>query len=88
VHIFYVQRGGRHVRFFGLTWRFGVAAAVMGIFSWLIALRFSLFIVIPAGVIIYAVMVILLRAFSSDDVALLRRLVQRREASSTLPSQV
>jgi O-antigen/teichoic acid export membrane protein len=86
MHVFYVQRGGRHVRFFHLAWRFGVAAAVMGILSWLLALRFNLFVVIPAGVIIYGLMIILLRAFSSDDVALLRRLVQRREASSTVPS--
>jgi O-antigen/teichoic acid export membrane protein len=88
MHIFYVQRGGRTVRFFRLTWRFGVAAAVMGISSWLLALRFNLFIVVPAAVIVYGVMVILLRAFSSDDLALLRRLIQRREVSSTLPSQV
>ena len=87
MHIFYVQRGGKPIPFIRLVWRFALAAVLMGSFSWLLALRFNLFIVVPLSIAFYIIMVILFRAFSSDDLALFSRLVQRLDVSSTLSSQ-
>jgi O-antigen/teichoic acid export membrane protein len=87
MHIFYVQRGGRPIPFIRLAWRFGLAAVLMGGFSWLLARWFNLFIVVPLAVAFYGLLIALLRAFSPDDLALFSNLVRRREVSSSLPSQ-
>jgi O-antigen/teichoic acid export membrane protein len=88
VHIFYVQRGGKPIRILHLVWRFALAAALMGVFTWLLATRFSLFIVVPLAIAFYGLMVILFRAFSPEDLVLLKKLVGRREVTSTSPSQL
>jgi O-antigen/teichoic acid export membrane protein len=88
IHIFYVQRGGKPIRILHLVWRFALAAASMGVLTWLLATRFSLFIVVPLAIAFYGLLVILFKAFSSEDLALLRRLVRRREVTSTSPSQL
>ncbi len=75
VHIVLVRRGGTLLPLARLTWRFGLAAVLMGGVSWLLGLRFNFFIIVPVAVAFYGLFVIGLRAFSSDDLTLFGKLV-------------
>jgi O-antigen/teichoic acid export membrane protein len=82
MHMFFVQRGGAPIPLFRLVWRFGLAAVLMGGVSWLLGIRFGLFVVVPFAVLFYGLLIFLLRAFSADDLALFIRLIAARKVSS------
>jgi O-antigen/teichoic acid export membrane protein len=56
-----------------VAWRFGISAAAMALTIVLLAPSISLLAVVPLAAIVYGGATLLLRAFTSDDLALLRR---------------
>jgi O-antigen/teichoic acid export membrane protein len=59
-----------------LGWRFATAALAMGALTFALSQQLDLWVLIPAAAIIYLAFVILLRAFASEDVEMLRRVLQ------------
>lgn len=86
-HLYYVWRGGTPVPFFRITWRFIVAATIMGVLSWFLghAMGFHLLINIPISASVYVGLVYLLRGFAQDDIELFRSVIRRRAKA---PAQV
>jgi O-antigen/teichoic acid export membrane protein len=82
MYVFYVQRSGKPIRFFHLIWRFALAAALVGVFSWLLALKFNLFVVVIAAIAFYGLLVVLFKAFSADDFALFYWMIRRPEMTT------
>lgn len=80
LHLYYVWKGGTPVPFFRVTWRFIVAALIMGVFSWFLShwLGVHLLINVPLSALVYAGLVLLLQGFAQDDIELFRNVVQRR----------
>lgn len=78
LHIYYVWRKGTRIPIIRQSWRFALAAAVMGIFAVLLVGRLNLFILIPAAGSIYLVAAVILGAFSADDRALFAQVWQQR----------
>lgn len=71
-----VRRDGVDLRLGELGERFALATVAMAALTWVLVARFELWVVIPAAALTYAVLVWVLRAFSSDDVALFRRAIR------------
>lgn len=80
LHVYYVQRGGARLPFIHLSWRFALAAAVMGTFTLVFAQQLNLFILVFLAALIYAGLVFLLRAFSQEDWALFRQVWDNAQA--------
>jgi len=74
MHVYYVQRVGIQLSYVRLSWRFAMAAAVMGIFTLAFAQQLNLFILVFLAALIYASSVFVLRAFSKEDLALFRQI--------------
>src|SRR5205807_8136462 len=68
--LFYVQRDGTRTPVFRLMWRFGVAALCMALAIYLLRAHFHLWQLVPTAIVIYATMLVALRAFSADDLEL------------------
>jgi peptidoglycan biosynthesis protein MviN/MurJ (putative lipid II flippase) len=79
-HLYYVRRGGTPVPFFQITWRFIVAATIMGVLSWFLghAMGFHLLINIPISAAVYFGLIYLLQGFAQDDLELFRSIIRRR----------
>jgi O-antigen/teichoic acid export membrane protein len=74
--VFYIKREKIQLHFFRLGWRFTLAALGMGIVTWLLQHQLSLWALVPLAGAIYAILVLVLRGFSSDDFALIRQVWQ------------
>jgi O-antigen/teichoic acid export membrane protein len=84
MHVYYVNRGGTQLPFRKLGGRFALASGVMGAITLYLSSFFSFFLLIPLAVFIYLAMVILLRAFSEEDMAIFYQLFPwRLKAKST-----
>jgi O-antigen/teichoic acid export membrane protein len=78
-HLYYVERGGTSLPFIQLGWRFALASAVMGIFAWICARWVPLFVLVPLAAAVYVTLIVVLRAFSQDDLTLLLRILKRNK---------
>ncbi len=80
----FIQRDGSRTRPVQLSWRFGAAAAGMGLVMWAISLaigssrELSLLLLLPAGIASFAILVRLFRAFSPEDWAFIEELLTTR----------
>lgn len=70
---FFVRRDGIELHVLRDAERFALAAAGMGVVTWLFVSMFDLWLVVPLAVLVYAAFVWALRALSPDDVAFLRQ---------------
>jgi len=73
----FIDSGGR----FNYLWRFIVSAMIMGLVVWLLA-PYGILLQVVAGVVVYGLMLLLTRAITSDEMRMLRRLVQRSAAET------
>jgi O-antigen/teichoic acid export membrane protein len=87
-HVHYVRRDKTPLPLFNLGWRFVLASAVMGLSIWLCAPRLHLIVLIPVAAIIYLAMLWMLRAFSSDDVALFRQVLSFSKKSQLAQREI
>lgn len=69
-----VRRGDSHLNYWHLSWRFVLAACGMGMLTCWISRLLQLWALIPLAAAVYLVLAIALKAFTSDDWALLRRM--------------
>lgn len=80
------RREGIRPRFVQIGWRFALAATAMGGLTWVLGPQFHLGIVVIVAAIAYAALIVLLRAFSPDDIALFRQIWRpQRAAEATSP---
>jgi len=71
----YVKRDGTQLHALRLCWRFALVALTMG--AVILTFRaLQLWALVPLAAAIYVVLILLLRAFSPDDLALFRRIWQ------------
>lgn len=77
LHAYYIWRHGK-LSIIHQSWRFVLAAIVMGIFAFFFSDRLNLFVLVPLAGLVYIAAVFILRAFSSDDIALFEQVLQRR----------
>jgi O-antigen/teichoic acid export membrane protein len=71
----YVLGVGVHLRLVRLSWHFAAASTVMAAIVWLLSDRVSIFLLVPVAGIIYLILILLLRAFSSEDYDLFLRML-------------
>ena len=64
-----VRRDGTRFPVLRLSWRFASAAALMGAAVFLLNSAVALWVVVPVAVCVYLVLVVVLRAFSSHEIA-------------------
>ncbi len=82
--VFFVHQDGSRARPVQEGWRFGAAAAGMGVVLWVISraispsLELTLILLAPAGVVTFAVLVYLFKAFSPEDLAFIWELLGAR----------
>lgn len=69
----YVNLEGAGLRFSQLGWRCAAAAAGMGVVAWALSRQLQLWAVVPVAVAVYGVLSVVLKVFSSEDLALFRR---------------
>jgi len=69
----YIKRDKIQLHFVQLGWRFALAALGMGIVTWLLHYRLPLLALLPVAAVTYAALVMLLRGFSPDDLALFQQ---------------
>jgi O-antigen/teichoic acid export membrane protein len=74
---FYIRRDGIHLNFVQLSWRFAFSALVMGAIIWVFRNQLNLWVLVPLAGSVYMFLVILLKGFAADDIALFRRVLQR-----------
>ncbi len=79
----FLNRSGVQSHIMKLGWRFGLASAVMGIVVWVLRDKLNLLILVLFAAVIYLVLVLALRAFSTDDLALFRQIWRPKAAIST-----
>ena len=72
----HIRQGGTRLNLRRLGWRFALAALVMGALSLALSDQLHLWVLVPLAAILYAGLVLLLRGFSSDDLALFRKIRQ------------
>jgi O-antigen/teichoic acid export membrane protein len=75
-----VRRAGIPARIVAHTWRFGLAAAVMGVASWVTVQVVTVWVVIPFGALVYGGCIVALRALPREDIRTLRSLLPGRLA--------
>ncbi len=71
--VYYLWREKSPIPLVRIGWRFVLASILMGLFTWLFAPWLHLFVLVPAAAIVYLVLLWILHAFSSEDVALFRQ---------------
>ncbi len=69
---FFVRRDGTRLGLFRLAWRLSLAALVMGVLATMLVSRSELWVVVLAAAVSYGTMVFLLKALSSNELALFR----------------
>lgn len=70
-----VMKDGTHIPLVRLSWRFAAAAGVMGAVVFVLDRTVHLWVIVPAAAALYAALVIVLRAFSPDEIALFKTLL-------------
>jgi O-antigen/teichoic acid export membrane protein len=80
----YDIRNSNPLRYVSQSWRFGLAALVMGAFIWVFSPLVSFWILIPLAGTSYVMLVLLFKAFSVDDFALFRQIWQPQTARKGL----
>jgi O-antigen/teichoic acid export membrane protein len=75
----YVRRTGPRLRFLALGWRFALAATMMGILVWTLCLQLNLWLLVLIAAVVYAGLVLLLKGFDAEDLALFRQVWQPKE---------
>jgi O-antigen/teichoic acid export membrane protein len=71
-----VRRDGTRVPVLRLSWRFASAAALMGAVVFLLNSAVALWVVVPVAVCVYLVLIVVLRAFSSHEIAAVKTHLQ------------
>ena len=66
-HIYIFRRDRIPLPLVQLGWRFALSSAVMGAILWISKPWVNLFLLIPLAAIIYAILIVVLHAFSPDD---------------------
>jgi O-antigen/teichoic acid export membrane protein len=72
----YIRRSGIRLRFLALGWRFALAATVMSVLAWVLGPQVHLWLLVLIAAVVYAGLVVLLKGFDADDLALFRQLWQ------------
>jgi len=75
----YVRRSGIRLRILVLGWRFALAATAMGVLVWALGTQFALWLLVPIAAVVYAGLVLLLKGFDADDLALFRQVWQPKQ---------
>jgi O-antigen/teichoic acid export membrane protein len=75
----HVRRSGIRPRFLALGWRFTLAATAMGVLVWVLSPQLSLWLLVPIAALVYAGLVLLLKGFDGEDLALFRQVWQPKE---------
>jgi O-antigen/teichoic acid export membrane protein len=85
LHFYCVWQCGTPIPFFQITWRFIVAAVIMGIFSWFLGhiIGVHLFLNIPLSAGVFTCLVFLLQGFTQDDLELVQNIIYRQPRVST-----
>lgn len=78
-----VHRDGTPVRIVRPVWRFVLASVVMGVVVALLGQVAGLVVLVVVAPIVYMALVVVLRAFSSEDIALFRRALPHRLSRGT-----
>jgi len=84
-HIYFIQRNNIPLPLVLLSWRFALASIVMGIFTWFFIPMLQLFFLVPIAAVLYLAMLWMLRAFSSDDLALLKHVLSFSKNAQLVP---
>jgi len=69
---YFLQRGGAGIQIGSLGWRLVLAAGGMGLAAWLLSPYLPLWALVPFAAAAYAGLVLLLRAFSAEDMLIFR----------------
>jgi O-antigen/teichoic acid export membrane protein len=77
---YYVRREGFHLNLWRIGKRFAASALGMGVATWFLSQYLHLILLVPVAMIVYAFLVLLLKAFSPDDFALFRKVWQPQMA--------
>jgi O-antigen/teichoic acid export membrane protein len=72
----YTRRDGIRQRVFHLSWRFALAALVMGSIIWILRNQLDLWALVPLAGLVYLLLVVLLKGFAADDIALFRQVLR------------
>ncbi len=72
----YIQREGIHLKLFQLGWRFTLAALAMGAVTWVLRDHLSIWLLVPLAGAIYLLLIVLLKGFEADDIALFHRVLR------------
>jgi O-antigen/teichoic acid export membrane protein len=72
----YIRRDGIPLKIFQLSWRFMLAALVMGAVTWALRDQLVLWVLIPLAGIVYVLLVVLLKGFAADDITLFRQVLR------------
>ncbi len=75
---FYIKQSGTRLSPLRLTWRFAVIAFVMGLVVAVFHDNLPLGVLVPLAAVVYVTLVVMLRAFSADDIVLFRQVLQSR----------
>jgi O-antigen/teichoic acid export membrane protein len=76
----HVRRSGIRLRFMALGWRFALAAMVMGVLVWAVAPQLSLWLLVLIAAVVYGGLVLVLKGFDAEDLALFREVWQPRKS--------
>jgi len=88
LHTWYLRKGGSQLRLAALGWRFGVAAAVMGAFTYMLAGRLHLFVLVVSAGLVYGILVLLLGGLSRDDLVLFRQIWNTRGVGASSSAEM
>lgn len=76
----FLNRDGIGLNFIRISWKFALAASGMGIAIWTLGKSTSLWLLVPTAMAVYAILIMMFRAFSTDDFAIFRNIWQHRFA--------
>jgi O-antigen/teichoic acid export membrane protein len=74
-----VRRDGTEISILRSNWRFGVASCGMGVAVFAMDRAVPIWFIVPSAAVVYAGFVLLLRALSSDEIALMKTLLPFRQ---------
>jgi O-antigen/teichoic acid export membrane protein len=75
--VYFVQRNRQSLPLLQLSWRLATASMLMGLITWLLMPKFHLFVLIPGAALVYIAALLILRAFSSEDLILFKHILTR-----------
>ncbi|MBN1562386.1 MAG: flippase [Anaerolineae bacterium] len=78
--IYYLWREDIRINLVRLSWRFALASLGMGSIAWFLGQYIQVWWIVPVAAVIYTILIVVLKAFSVDDMALFRKVL--RPASS------